>query len=223
MINSPQQYLDSAWNWDFLKGCFPNPRVRFSDIDGTVEVNGYFLYLECKAPGVEMPVGQAIAFERRIEDGRSTVIYVWGEPELPEAFQVLGAMKEPQPCDVDQLVNTIREWSAWADSQPRPEALPPCWPVPEHVATRSSRSPAGKAPHSSAFTRVPGRCRSVYTPPGRLPVKPEGTGRSTPPVGREDSVPSWRRRHDQESLEPRKSVHPDPGRGWRAHVASSGG
>lgn len=126
-VESMKRFVDALWNWDILGGCFTNPRVKVSDIDGTVELNSHFLYLECKGIGVAMPVGQAIAFERRAEDGRSTVIYVWGDRDRPEAYQVVGVMPRPEPCDTRSLRRLVKAWADWAAAQSRPPVHPPCW------------------------------------------------------------------------------------------------
>jgi hypothetical protein len=44
--------------------CLPG-RIAFSDVDATVEVNGFFLFLEFKGGGPrDIPIGQRIYFER---------------------------------------------------------------------------------------------------------------------------------------------------------------
>ena len=139
-IQSEARFVDALWDWGFLEGAFANPHIRLSDVDGTVEVNGRFLYIEAKGPRTRMPVGQDIYFRRRIDDGRSTVIYVWGQPGCPEAFQILGCMQDPEWCDLDRLFEAVRDWSNWAESPPRPQALSPCWPGCQQLGTRFSRN-----------------------------------------------------------------------------------
>ena len=43
--------------------CFPGA-IGLSDVDGAVELNGYFLLLEWKASAAPVPTGQRIMFER---------------------------------------------------------------------------------------------------------------------------------------------------------------
>lgn len=71
-------------DWGFLRGAFVRGCTP-SDIDGMVEIDGRFLYLEEKSiiDGrlVEVQVSQRIAARRRIQDGISTYLFIWRDTE----------------------------------------------------------------------------------------------------------------------------------------------
>lgn len=56
------------------------------DIDGMLEKNGYFLFLEWKSGSEAIPLGQRIALERLAQQPRTTVIIVHGNREGSEVF-----------------------------------------------------------------------------------------------------------------------------------------
>jgi len=149
-IQSQTRFMDSLWNWDIFAGCFTNPHVKVSDIDGMVELNGYFLYLETKGIGVKMPRGQEIAFEKRVEDGRSTVIYIFGDRDRPEMYQIVGVMTRPEPCDLAGLRAVLTEWETAVLERTAPRRNRPCWsPRPRsrcgHTARKRPLDSPGRA------------------------------------------------------------------------------
>jgi hypothetical protein len=87
-----------------------------SDIDGVVEISGYFLFLEWKAPGGAVTGGQRILFEQLTAlSHRVTVIVVSGEPRQPtvENIQVFrrGVGSLPEACNFEQLQARIKGWA----------------------------------------------------------------------------------------------------------------
>ena len=58
----------------------------FMDIDGMLEKNGYFLFLEWKSLLEEVPLGQRIALERLARQPRTTVIIVHGDRDGSEVY-----------------------------------------------------------------------------------------------------------------------------------------
>ena len=89
-------------------------KIAFTDIDGVVEVNGRFLYLEMKSPGVPIPTGQEILFTRRTMDSISTVYVVNGDAETMECEKVTiyrGGKKDREvEADLDELKRMIGRW-----------------------------------------------------------------------------------------------------------------
>lgn len=56
-------YIDQLPSWDYFDGCFPRSIIP-TDIDGMVEINGNFLFLEEKRAGACPPQGQLTALRR---------------------------------------------------------------------------------------------------------------------------------------------------------------
>jgi hypothetical protein len=97
-------------------GCFPG-RIAMSDVDGVVEIGGRFLFLEWKASGGAVQVGQRIMFEQLTAlSQKITVIVVCGHPRemTIETVQVFygGKSTPPERLDLEGLRARI---AAWAD------------------------------------------------------------------------------------------------------------
>jgi len=98
--------------------CFSG-RIGMSDVDGIVEVKGWFLLLEWKAPGGSITTGQRIMFERLTAlSPRVTVILVAGDPETMTVERVTvfcrGKVGPTETCDLTALKARIFEWQARA-------------------------------------------------------------------------------------------------------------
>ena len=87
-INNRQLYEDGIWDWGFLNECFQGTKIRITDIDGAVERNGKFLFIETKHPGANIPIGQEIFFNKQVKLGNS-VMYVWGNKNKPQRIRVV--------------------------------------------------------------------------------------------------------------------------------------
>ena len=51
-------------NWEIFNECFIPTKIKITDIDGVVERNGWFLFIELKERKKEIPTGQHILFEK---------------------------------------------------------------------------------------------------------------------------------------------------------------
>lgn len=111
-IRNLEAFIKSLWDWNCLAGCFGEENKYFSptDIDGIVEKKGYFLLLETKNPGKEIPDGQKIMFDRLIRRG-FTIIIIWGKPGEPEKIQQWP--HKPRPANLEYLRMIV---SAWYDN-----------------------------------------------------------------------------------------------------------
>lgn len=103
--------------------CFPR-RINFTDIDGVVEVNSSFLWLEWKSSsGDEIPTGQRILFERLTKTGSHTVFVVQGDPESMHVrrFGVVyrGRFGGWMTGDLRTLKVRMRRWAMWAQATAR--------------------------------------------------------------------------------------------------------
>jgi len=88
-IRRPDLYLESAWDWSILRGCFGDSKIEPTDVDGLVEKNGRFLILEAKKPGVRIKQGQMLTFNALRNTGLFTIIIVWGENNRPQEMLVM--------------------------------------------------------------------------------------------------------------------------------------
>ena len=101
-----------------LDECFPG-RIAMTDVDGLVEINGRFLFIEWKRRG-EVPAGQRIMFERMTKHPEFTVLVILGDPRsmVVERYDVYrdGQRRGWRDCNLPELKRHIR---AWADRASR--------------------------------------------------------------------------------------------------------
>lgn len=109
---------DCVPDWGFLTGCFLRGCVP-SDIDGFVELNGFFLYLEKKGSGIPIPRAQSIAARRRVLDGKSAFLFLWGDRDDIEEMQAIqrGEDTGKVPVTVELVREFCRMWSDAADKR----------------------------------------------------------------------------------------------------------
>jgi len=121
-IRNPKAFLDSIWDWAPLKGCLPRG-IEPTDIDGWIEVGGYFLVLEGKAPGVPIPTGQAAAFARMVRWNKIvpqlfTIIVIWGDAPTGRIDHLQFWPNLPViPGDWDTLREYIYAWGCCAEER----------------------------------------------------------------------------------------------------------
>ena len=99
-INDPDKFMAGIWDWKILDGCFGESRIKPTDIDGMVERNGNFLFLETKSPGASLPVGQEISFKHLVRRAGAVVMVVWGEQNNPQQLRVF-SHKHPDGKTID--------------------------------------------------------------------------------------------------------------------------
>ncbi len=131
-INNVHRYLQGVWDWGILDGCFGSSRIQPTDIDGFIERRGHKLFIETKAPGVELPDhdGQMIALRSLVNDGCSVMI-LWGQQNQPEKMRLLvGDCDRIEYVTLDRVRQIISQWYQWADR------------TPYHRPTATHRTPA---------------------------------------------------------------------------------
>lgn len=103
--------------WWWLSGTFGNPDVVPCNVDGMVERNGYFLFLERKQMGERMSGGQHLALKRMALLRDCTVVVVWfdyqiGQREEPEVrlAQIMGHHLRPVECDTELFNRLCAHW-----------------------------------------------------------------------------------------------------------------
>jgi len=119
-IRNEEAYLASHWDWSAYNDCFTSG-IKISDIDGTIERNGYFLLIETKSPDDSIPKGQRILHEALQHTGVFTVFVVWGRTNRPEQIQIYNRFKrfDVMPCNQADLQDRIKNWFDWANSMPK--------------------------------------------------------------------------------------------------------
>ena len=96
-----------------LDECFPG-RIAMTDVDGLVEINGRFLFIEWKRRG-DVPAGQRIMFERMTRHPEFTVLVIIGDPATMavkryDVFQE-GRRRGWRDCDLSLLRRYVKAWA----------------------------------------------------------------------------------------------------------------
>ena len=102
-----------------LDECFPG-RIGMTDVDGLVEINGRFLFIEWKRRG-EVPAGQRIMFERLTRHPEFTILVILGDPAtmVVERYDVFrdGRRRGWRDCDLSVLKRHVRAWAQRASER----------------------------------------------------------------------------------------------------------
>jgi len=110
-----ETYIAELWDWGFLDSCFGDTKIKVTDVDGLVERNGYFLLIETKQEGKDLPKGQSILFDHLIMNPHWAVMVVWGEPEEPVSIQFWGC--EAFQADKAKMHELVERWFQYANAQ----------------------------------------------------------------------------------------------------------
>jgi hypothetical protein len=118
-LRSQDNYKSSFWDWTFLNDSFGETKIRVTDIDGMVERNGQFLFIETKKPNEKIPKGQEILHKRLVDTGIFTVMVIWGYPQQPTKFSARrkGGNFERDNANLETIKQFVSEWFKWADKQ----------------------------------------------------------------------------------------------------------
>ena len=103
-------------DWGFLNGVFPRG-CRPTDIDGVVELDGRFLFLEWKHDGGALNSAQKMLFKRlTLLSSDIIVVVLYGDTETAEIhkFQMIynGSCTEIEEATTQAIVERIRRWGA---------------------------------------------------------------------------------------------------------------
>jgi hypothetical protein len=102
------------WDWTALNASFDRG-IRLCDIDGFVEVNNRFLFIEGKPDGIIRERGQRMALERLANQPRHTVVILAGAPPATvRAWQIIGGRRHIGT--MDEFVAWVRLWFEAADA-----------------------------------------------------------------------------------------------------------
>ena len=120
-INNAHRYLQGVWDWGILEGCFGGSRIQPMDIDGYIERRGRKLFIETKAPGVELSdrAGQMIALRSLVDDGHAVLI-IWGQQNQPERLRLITPnCDRTESATLERVRTIIGQWYSWADRTPQ--------------------------------------------------------------------------------------------------------
>ena len=96
-------------------------KVSFTDVDGLVELNGNFLYMEWKGHR-ELSKGQQILFEQLTRHCPAVALVVEGDAETMTVDSVAtardGKIHKARTTNLDGLCAMITEWAQWARNNP---------------------------------------------------------------------------------------------------------
>ncbi len=111
-IRDKDKFMARLWDWAILDGCFPGSRIRPTDVDGLVERNGHFLFIEAKGLGVDITTGQEILFRRLSELPKVSVLILWGETDKPQMMQLLhnGKAQDKKLCTLEDVRSLVLKW-----------------------------------------------------------------------------------------------------------------
>lgn len=120
---SPEEYADTLWDWTKLNNAFDRG-IRVGDVDGFVEVNNHFLFIEGKPINVKkLKRGQGLALRRLSEQPKMTVIIIAGNPpDQIEKWWVRGEFSHELEVNgydgnYDDFIGFVRLWFEWADNK----------------------------------------------------------------------------------------------------------
>lgn len=120
-IRSVEKFRQAFWEWAPYNSCFISAEgqatgIRISDIDGHVERNGHFLWIETSEKQ-DISIGQMRSIKRRAARG-DTVVILQGKPNAPEFIQIFRPYEENSRryvCDAKMVAVFFRGWMLWAE------------------------------------------------------------------------------------------------------------
>lgn len=97
--------------------CFPR-KIAMSDIDGVVEQNGRFMFLEWKSHQGDLSYGQRTTFEKMtLVSGKFFVIVICGNAETMEVTHLRriyrGDVGDWEPTTIEAVEEELTRWSDW--------------------------------------------------------------------------------------------------------------
>lgn len=122
-IKDPVRFLTDKMPrvYGFLRGAFPRG-ILPTDVDGEVEINGYFLRLEFKHESClregRIPKGQQICFDALLKTERFTIFYCGHNYHGDVTVLQIRSRKGVtliDPCDNAELRRKCEEWSKKAE------------------------------------------------------------------------------------------------------------
>lgn len=113
-------YIPAAPDWSVFNDCFRRG-IRFSDIDGAVEANGFQLYVEWKNGRVKLTAGtgQSRMLQRLAQRG-DTVLWLLGHGRDVEMARLWTPDSQPEewaPFTTERAVKAVASWFAATETR----------------------------------------------------------------------------------------------------------
>ena len=105
-------------NWGVFNECFAPTKIRITDVDGLVERNGQFLFIEAKQNTKTIPIGQRILFEQLTRNApHISVLLLYAdnisqEMDIQEyaEFQDGKMTRGWTPTNTEEMKNFVTRW-----------------------------------------------------------------------------------------------------------------
>ena len=117
-----QKFNDNAVDWSPLKPAIPRGGVP-CDIDGFLEINSHFLFIEAEKEGKKRSVGQDLALVRLSMQPRMSVLIVeWSpyanntEKHISKIYKI-GHSDDTLGAGWHTLRDLVESWCQWAERQ----------------------------------------------------------------------------------------------------------
>lgn len=110
-------YKSRLPDWGILDGCFPRG-IKPSDVDGIVEINGWFLMLEWKPLNGFLSTGQRLMFQNITANApKGQALIIFGDKDVPSEIELWqrGKRQFRQRCDLAFLSWFCQQWGIFAD------------------------------------------------------------------------------------------------------------
>jgi hypothetical protein len=106
------------WSWEFLNDYLPRG-IRVMDIDGMLEINKHFLFLEGKQMGAPVPKGQNMALSRLAKQPRTTVVILEGHPpmDITKWYVIHNNAQKSYTGNTELFIEFIRRWVDYAEGR----------------------------------------------------------------------------------------------------------
>lgn len=107
-INSMEAFIAGLWDWSCLDGCFGQTRIRPTDVDGLIECNRHFLFLEAKPPNGHLTQGQHIALTNLSRQPNTTCIVIYGDPTTTNINRIVMIINGTETFIEEPSLTTLR-------------------------------------------------------------------------------------------------------------------
>ena len=105
-------------NWAVFNECFLPTKIKITDIDGVVERNGSFLFIEVKQNTKNIPIGQRILFEKLTHNApHISVLLLYAQGVSKEMnIQEYAVFREGKmtqgwtPTNTEEIKDLITKW-----------------------------------------------------------------------------------------------------------------
>ena len=105
-------------NWAIFNECFIPTKIKITDIDGVVERNGWFLFIELKERTKEIKTGQHVLFKKLTQTSdRITVLLLYAQGAAKDMdireyamYQKGGMIRNWTPTNTEKIKGMITRW-----------------------------------------------------------------------------------------------------------------